>query len=510
MRCGEFDPPDDRPATFAVRRTGEPMSKLKHAVWVIRNDMRLADNAALRAALDSAESVIPLLVLPGEADEDEFSPGAASRVWLHHSACSLDRSLRAKGSRLIVRRGPLVEAVIRLIDDLGSSCRVFLSRGYEPRQIADECALDRALDEMNVSFTIVEAARLFGVDDIRTKAGDPFKVFTPFYKACLSGDLPDEPRPSPKKIPAPASWPESLAPEAYGLLPQLPWDAAMIAHWQPGEDGASALLEAFLGGPVEDYAAARDLPAETTTSRLSPHLAFGEISGRQIWHAALENYPDADISRRWKTAPGPYLRQLAWREFAAHLLYHFPETARAPLRPEFERFPWTYDDEHFRAWSKGRTGYPMVDAAMRQLWQTGWMHNRLRMVVASFLVKHLLMSWRDGAKWFWDTLVDADLANNTLGWQWTAGCGADAAPYFRIFNPTAQGERFDADGEYVRRWVPELADLPAKHIHAPWSAPAPVLREAGVELGETYPAPIVDHKASREAALGALKTIKKR
>lgn len=485
------------------------MSKLKHAIWLVRNDMRLTDNPTLRAAIDAAESVIPLLVLPGEDDQHEFSPGAASRVWLHHSAGALDNALQDVGSRLIVRRGAMADEVTQVAADLKAPAAVLISRGYEPRQIADECSLERSLREIDSELRIIEATRLFDVDDIRTKSGDPYKVFTPFYKACLAAELPSEPAAAPKKVPAPKSFPKSLALDEARLLPKRSWGASMIEHWQPGEGGAGALLDEFLGGPVEDYGTARDIPAAPTTSRLSPHLAFGEISARQIWHAALEKHPDADITRRWKTAPAPYLRQLAWREFAAHLLYHFPETARAPLRPEFERFPWTYDDAHFRAWSKGQTGYPMVDAAMRQLWQTGWMHNRLRMVVASFLVKHLLMSWWDGAKWFWDTLVDADLANNTLGWQWTTGCGADAAPYFRIFNPTAQGERFDEDGTYVRRWVPELADMPAQHIHAPWEAPASVLKGAGVELGETYPRPIVDHKQAREQALAALETIKK-
>jgi deoxyribodipyrimidine photo-lyase len=278
--------------------------------------------------------------------------------------------------------------------------------------------------------------------------------------------------------------------------------------WAPGATNAAKELDRFLDDRLQDYSTERDRPDHPGTSRLSPHLHFGEISPRQIWHAVGQAARNRK-SRKLDKVADPFLRQLVWREFAHHLLYHYPHIATEPLREEFGAFPWKEDAAGLHAWTRGETGYSYIDAGMRQLWTTGWMHNRVRMAVASFLVKDLLLSWQDGARWFWDTLVDADLANNTLGWQWTAGCGADAAPFFRIFNPVGQGERFDPEGAYVRQWVPELARLPAEWIHKPWEAPAGVLEAAGVQLGTTYPRPIVDHAAARKRALEALGTIRR-
>ncbi len=345
---------------------------------------------------------------------------------------------------------------------------------------------------------------LFEPWEIENQQGGPYKVFTPFWKACMKRPEPAEPVTVPARLAAPTSWPESEDLDNFALLPDINWDEEIRRFWQPGETGALQRLEEFLGEGVQNYAGDRDIPAKDATSRLSAHLHFGELSPRTVWHET-------------RHAPGPmgkgreaFLREVGWREFGYHLLYHFPHTPGAPLRDEFKEFPWQHNDEMREAWQRGRTGYPIVDAGMRQLWRTGWMHNRVRMIVASFLVKDLRIAWQEGARWFWDTLVDADLANNTLGWQWAAGCGADAAPYFRVFNPALQAERFDPDGAYVRQWLPELDALPAKWIHKPGKAPDDVLEKAGVRLGETYPEPIVDHAKARERALAAFEEIKKR
>ena len=315
----------------------------------------------------------------------------------------------------------------------------------------------------------------------------------------------DEPLPAPRKLTAPPQRPASLPLAALELEPKLAWTDGLRAAWQPGSAGAKAELQR---DGLLTYDAGRNRLDRVGTSRLSPHLHFGEISPRQVWQAARrfaesQSIP-AMVWRRWQ-----FLAELGWREFAHHLLFHFPHTAEQPLRPEFARFPWRKNAAWLRAWQRGQTGYPFVDAGMRELWTTGWMHNRVRMVVASFLTKNLLLPWQEGARWFWETLVDADLASNTLGWQWTAGCGADAAPFFRIFNPVSQGEKFDPEGSYVRRWVPELARLPAAWIHRPSEAPPAVLAAAGVELGRTYPHRVVSPLISREVALEAYQRMRR-
>lgn len=468
-------------------------------VW-FRQDLRLNDNPALAAAIERREAVIPLFVRD-ESGLEEERPGAASRWWLHHSLASLDAALRERGSRLVIARGPAANALVRLVRETGATA-VHWNRCYEPGAVARDTKLKAELKAAGVEARSFNAALLHEPHEVRNKAGQPFRVFTPFWRHCLSLEKEGPVRLAPGPIAAPARWPASRTLGELDLLPRPDWAGGLAAAWQPGEAAARKRLKRFVAGALAGYATERDRPAADGTSALSPHLHFGEIGPRQVW-AAVRGLSDDSGVFPVNAGAQSFLAEVGWREFAHHVLFHFPATARKPMRPEFDSFQWRRSAADLRAWQRGRTGYPMVDAGMRQLWQTGWMHNRVRMIVASFLVKHLRLRWQDGAAWFWDTLVDADLANNTLGWQWTAGCGADAAPFFRIFNPTAQGEKFDPAGEYVRRWVPELGGLEAKHIHRPWEAPAEVLRAAGVRLGTDYPQPMVDHAEARAAALEA-------
>lgn len=473
-------------------------------VW-FRNDLRLADHPALEAARATGRAVIPVFVWAPE-EEAPWGPGAASRWWLHHSLTNLDASLRSIGSRLVVGRGSSLETLLGWARETGAS-QVVWCRRYEPAVIARDTRIKEALRDAGLEAESFNGALLNEPWTIRNQAGRPFQVFTPFWKSCLAGLDPAAPLKAPAGLPGPRVWPKSEPIEALGLLPRIRWDGEMGKFWCPGEAGAQKNLDRFVAGALVEYSDGRDRPDRPGTSRLSPHLHFGEISPRQIWHAVRRAAERLD----WPVATwrgGRYLAEVGWREFAHHLLFHFPQTPERPLRPDFERFPWRTDPAALRAWGRGRTGIPLVDAGMRELWATGWMHNRVRMVVGSVLVKNLLLSWQEGARWFWDTLVDADLASNTMGWQWIGGCGADAAPYFRVFNPVKQGTKFDPEGAYVRRWVPELARVPAEHIHAPWEAPPGVLRAAGVSLDEDYPRPIVSLSASRIAALAAFSSIR--
>lgn len=470
-------------------------------VW-FRLDLRLADNPALQAAAKRGAPIVPAFVwAPGE--EGEWSPGGASRWWLQQSLAALDVRLRSIGSRLIIRRGPTIETLRSLARETRAGA-VFWNRRYEPAVAARDAKVERALRGDGIEVETFNAALLHEPGDVRNSSGKPFQVFTAFWKHCLAHPAPGAPLPAPGKLSAPKRWPKSLALKALELEPKIDWAGGLRDEWTPGERGGSARLRCFLAKALDDYPIERNRPDHAGTSRLSPHLHFGEISPRQVWRAVRRSAERR--KRSWRTSQ--FLAELGWREFAHHLLFHFPRTPAEPLRSEFTRFPWRRDRAALRAWQQGRTGFPIVDAGMRELWTTGWMHNRVRMIVASFLVKDLLLPWQEGARWFWDTLVDADLANNTLGWQWTAGCGADAAPYFRVFNPTVQGEKFDPEGAYVRRWCPELDRLPARWIHQPHKAPAAVMTAAGVELGRSYPRPIVDHASARDAALRAFAKIK--
>ncbi|MCK6486492.1 MAG: DNA photolyase family protein [Phycisphaerae bacterium] len=473
-------------------------------VW-FRYDLRVADNPALTAAVRRGGPVLPVFIWAPD-EEGPWPAGAASRWWLHQSLVKLAGALERLGSRLIVKRGPTLAGLRDLIGE-SSANAVYWNRRYELDAVERDRRIESALRADGVSIETFNGSQLFEPEEVKNQQGRPFQVFTAFWRACLKLPEPAAPTTAPRRIPAPPVWPASLALDALCLEPRIDWAGGFRTAWQLGERGAAKQLRAFLAAALVDYSTGRDRPDRIGTSRLSPHLHFGEISPRQVWHAVVA-WQARQSEPSVTTAADAFRRELGWREFANQLLFHFPQTTNEPLKPQFADFPWDLNRRAFMAWQRGRTGYPIVDAGMRELWTSGWMHNRVRMIAASFLVKHLLIDWREGAAWFWDTLVDADLANNTLGWQWVAGCGADAAPYFRIFNPVLQGRNFDPDGTYVRRWVPELAKIPATWIHAPWEASPDVLAAAGVKLGENYPQPIVDHGFARQRALGALARIR--
>ncbi|MBN1568456.1 MAG: deoxyribodipyrimidine photo-lyase [Acidobacteria bacterium] len=437
-------------------------------VW-FRLDLRLTDNPALTTASVQNKGIVPVFIWAPE-EEGDWPPGAASRWWLHQSLTKLDEDLQRHGSRLIFRRGPSLEALRTLIREC-SAGSVFWNRRYEPALRERDAHIEQALLSDGLHVETFNSALLFNPEDIKTRSGKPFQVFTPFWRSCLSAAPDFRPEPAPEV--RSARLPASLSLDELGLEPAIDWTKGLRSTWLPGETGAQRLLRRFADEALDEYPAQRDFPAVAGTSRLSPHLHFGEISPRHVW----------EVCSRTRTAGSQaFLRQLGWREFAHHLLYHFPHTTSKPLRAQFSRFPWRKDSKKLHAWHRGRTGYPIVDAGMRELWATGWMHNRVRMIAGSFLVKDLLVSWTEGARWFWDTLVDADLANNTLGWQWVAGCGADASPYFRIFNPTAQARKFDPEERYIGHWMPELET-------------------------KDYPAQIVHHPTAREQALAALASV---
>ncbi|WP_022835942.1 cryptochrome/photolyase family protein [Salisaeta longa] len=475
-------------------------------VW-FRHDLRLADHAALHAAADDGP-VVPVFVWNPDA-EGTAAPGGAARWWLHHALAALDASLRDRGGALVLRQGDAATALTDAARAVGAT-RVVWNRRYAPPLAAQANRVADALRDEGLTVDHHFTGRLMhDPEGVETTSGGPYHVYTPFWKKVTGHDLLDT-RP-PLDAPAlafPDALPASEPLEALQLLPEardgVDWAGGLREAWTPGEDAAHERLQETLDRIVADYETMRNRPDKDGTSRLSPHLHHGALSPRQVWHAVTAWAETHDA----RAAAEPFLQELVWREFSYHWLYHYPNTPTETYRDKFKDFAWVDDADALTRWQNGRTGFPIVDAGMRQLYETGWMHNRVRMIVASFLTKDLLIHWRHGARWFWDTLVDGDLASNTMGWQWSAGSGVDAQPFFRIFNPVSQSERYDPNGDYIRRFVPELSDVPTEHLHAPWEAPSDVLTNAGVTLGDTYPDPMVDHSVARENALDAYDDIR--
>ncbi|HWG10915.1 MAG TPA: deoxyribodipyrimidine photo-lyase [Rhodanobacteraceae bacterium] len=460
-------------------------------VW-LRRDLRLADNPALTAACAAHDRVLVAYVHAPQ-EEAPWQPGAASRWWLHHSLHALQGQLESHGGRLHLVAGDSLDCLRELIKR-SKAKTVYWNRLYEPSVIQRDKLIKAALRADGIAAESLPGNLWCEPWQLATAEAQPYRVFTPFWRK-LRAQLPERAPLPPAKAGQWLKLSGGAALDSLALLPRIPWDAGLHETWRPGEAGAREQSSLFLDDAASDYARGRDLPGRHGTSRLSPHLHFGEITPAQISHALRSR----DARRRHIDAE-PFLRELGWREFAHHLLYHFPRTSEENFNPRFDAFRWASDDDALWRWQRGRTGVPLVDAGMRELWHTGWMHNRVRMVTASWLSKNLRQHWRHGARWFWDTLVDADLASNTLGWQWIAGCGADAAPYFRVFNPFAQAEKFDPDAAYLKRWLPELATLPARLLHEPARDP-----QALAACG--YPPPMADPAASRQAALAAWQSL---
>ncbi|MBD2747933.1 deoxyribodipyrimidine photo-lyase [Microvirga sp. BT688] len=474
-------------------------------VW-FRDDHRLSDNPALSAAAATGSQVLCFYVLD-DASQGIRPLGGAARWWLHGSLKALGEALeRAGGSSLLILRGPAPTLVENLVRETGASA-IYWNRRYGAAEIAVDSAIKKRLSDAGTKVHSRSGRLLHEPWEITNQAGKPFQVFTPYLRAVNARSIKPA-LPAPRSLAgcvwAPPILDQAVPLKELGLEPSGPdWAGGFRQEWQQGEPAAQAKLSRFIETGLQGYAEGRDRPSQAGTSRLSPHLRFGEISPRQVWHAVLHAVADEPGLER---DADKFLSEIAWRDFTHQLLHFHPHLPDRPHSSRFDNFPWIEDGPSLKAWQRGRTGYPIVDAGMRQLWRTGWMHNRVRMITASFLVKHLLADWRQGEAWFWDTLVDADPANNAFSWQWIAGSGPDSAPFHRIFNPVTQGEKFDPAGDYIRAYVPELSRLPPAFIHKPWEAPAAVLREAGVALGETYPEPIIPHGPARERALQAFRS----
>ncbi|MEE2774589.1 MAG: deoxyribodipyrimidine photo-lyase [Pseudomonadota bacterium] len=464
------------------------------AIHWFRNDLRLFDNPAFVAAARH-KKILPIYIHDDET-AGEYAMGAASRWWLYHSLQSLNRSLKGK---LSVYAGKPAEIISNLVSRFGIRA-IYWNRCYEPWRVAYDRKLKNHLYKLGVNCESYNGTLLWEPWTIAKEDGSPYKVFTPFYrKGCLKADPPRLPLPVPQNISCSYDLDGSVKVDELSLLSNLRWYNKLASHWNIGEKAAKSRFEKFRVEGLKRYKEGRNLPADKLVSRMSPHLRFGEISPNQLWYSVRGGVEDENIEH--------FCSELGWREFSYSQLFYNPDLPERNLNKKFDKFPWVDDSNLLTAWKKGLTGIPMVDAGMRELWQTGYMHNRSRMIVGSFLVKNLGLHWRHGERWFWDTLVDADLANNSAGWQWIAGCGADAAPYFRVFNPVLQGQKFDANGRYVRHFVPEIASLPNEFLFNPWDADEIVLKRSNIDLGRTYPRPIVDLKVSRESALEAYKSI---
>lgn len=483
-----------------------PAPSLAPSIVWFRNDLRLADNPALIHAAAGDAPVLCVYVLDGSSAVR--ANGGAARWWLAGSLRSLKADLQRLGADLVILRGDPASVITELARTTDAKA-VYWNRRYAKSETDIDASIKTRLTTAGVEARSFNAHLLNEPWTITSKTGAPLKVFTPYWRAVLAKGSPAAPVPGPGRINGYTGvLPDSLPLDSLGLEPTSPdWAGGMRAEWTRGESGAQARLERFLDQGMAGYGEARNRPDLPSTSKLSPHLRFGEISIRQCWHAAVQAHASGQ-SKASEADLETFLKELVWREFSYHLLHHNPNLAEANYSPRFDSFPWRDDAASLKAWQRGMTGYPIVDAGMRELYATGWMHNRVRMIVGSFLVKHLLTDWRRGEEWFWDTLVDADPASNAASWQWVAGSGADAAPYFRIFNPILQGEKFDPQGAYVRKWVPELASLPNSVIHQPWTAPTLILGGAGVQLGKNYPRPVVAHDMARDRALGAFKSLK--
>jgi deoxyribodipyrimidine photo-lyase len=472
----------------------------KCIIW-LRKDLRLTDHPGFEYALNQGYEILPIFIW--DKGEHGWQDGAASQWWLHHALTDLQNEIQHHGGNLIIHHFDSKRNTCCFIGNLTDIIQqheadaIFWGRRYEPEVIERDKQLKTHLTEKGYEVKSFNTHLLLEPHTIKNKSGSHFKVFTPFWNHCLTHSI-YPPSEIPRGLWDKAKWLHTISPNTIDdlkLLPEIPWDISFYHYWQPTRKAGLARLANMVASKAKTYQQLRDTPAIDGTSQLSPYLQWGQISAREIYHAFNHSYNE--------TVEKGYLRQLFWREFSYHLMFHETHTPERPLRPEYEHFPWSHNEHFLTAWKQGLTGFPIVDAGMRQLWQTGWMHNRVRMIVGSLLVKHMLQDWREGASWFWDTLVDADLANNTMGWQWVGGCGADASPYFRIFNPIIQGEKFDPDGTYVRNYCPELKDIPNTYLHKPWEMPELELATAGVTLGKTYPYPIISHEQGRASALKA-------
>lgn len=469
------------------------------AILWFRKDLRLQDNPALRAALQNNDCVIPFYC-HNDLENKDWQIGEASRWWLHHSLDSLANNIKDLGSRLIIRNGSALKALQQLIKETQAT-QVYCNSMYEPDSVSGDIEINLWLMKQSIGFHCYDGNTLMSPASIKNKQGQPYRVFTPFYRYYLTHGFETRLSKPPKKLPVVPTKIFSEKVASLDLLPKHQWYKKFERYWKPGETGAKEKLKHFSNTNLITYPDSRDLPGDDKTSKLSPHLHFGEISPRQIIHA-LNNYSEDSEQYEFTNAYDGFIRQLIWRDFAYYILLHFPHTSEQSFNLRFDKFPWKKADKKFlTAWQKGMTGIPIVDAGMRQLWETGSMHNRVRMIVASLLTKNANLHWQQGARWFWDTLVDADLAQNSMNWQWVAGSGVDAAPYFRIFNPVTQGKRFDPDGNYVRFWVPELKDFPARYIHDPWNATEDLQQQANCIVGKDYPQPILDISQTRQQAL---------
>lgn len=475
---------------------------MKNIIVWFKKDLRVHDNPALWEASQEG-NIIPVFIW-SKSEEKDYQTSAASLWWLHHSLISLEKKLKEAGLQLIYRSGESLKELNKLINETNATA-LFYNERYEPSITERDKEIYDKMTSLGIKVRTFHSYLLFPPYEIKNKKSEPYKVFTSFYKSLL---------PEPVSRPVPyletrdgiKEMVSSIGIDKLNLLPKIRWDKKFRDYWQPGEEGAINQFEKFIGDGLQFYKKGRDIPSESNVSFLSPYLTWGNISVRAIWHA---------VDREAHTNPSllgnsidAFKRQLVWRDFAYHQLIHFPLITTKPLRTRFEKFPWLDDDEALTKWKKGLTGYPLIDAGMRELIETGVIHNRVRMVVASFLIKHLLIPWQKGYDYFSETLVDFDVANNAMGWQWVAGCGVETAPYFRIFNPILQSEKFDSEGYYIRKWIPELAKLPSKYIHKPWEAPEEVLNAAHIDLGETYPKPMINHDFARKRALAAFDQIK--